>query len=84
MKTLLTSCLLFISPLAFAAGPPPMRTILWDVMIVVGIALVFGLLDLLVRKAPWIDADVKIGVRYALLVILVLYIIYLILGFLGL
>ena len=59
--------------------------------IVVEIGVVFGdegmtaaLIDLLVQRAPLLEAAVKSVIRYALLVILVLYVIYLILGFLGL
>ena len=84
MKALLASVLMFASPLVFAAMPHlSIREIVWDVVIVLGVAIVFGLLGYLIDKAPFIDPPWKQGLRWGLLLVAVLIIIYVILGFLG-
>ncbi len=86
MKTALALCLALASPLAFAASRVPefnIREIVWDVVILIGVALIFGLLYYLIDAAPFIPAPFKQFIKYGLLVVAVLIVIFIILGFLG-
>jgi len=47
------------------------------------LGIVFGLLDLLVRKAPFIPEEWKAGIRWVLLVLAVLVLIGILLSFVG-
>jgi amino acid transporter len=47
------------------------------------LGIVFGLLDLLIRKAPFIPEEWKAGIRWVLLVLAVLVLIAILLSFVG-
>ena len=86
MKTALFSSLMLFSPLALAAGLPAIniREIVWQIIVLVGIAVVLGLVDYAVQAAPFINAPIKAFVHWALIVIGCLLLIYFILGWIGL
>lgn len=71
---------------AFAAvgSMPSIREIVWDVILVLGVGLIFGLLHYLVSVTPFISAPIKQVLQWALVLVAILLIIYVILGFLGL
>lgn len=78
--------LLYAAP-AFAASRMPefnIREIVWNVLILAGVAVIFGLLDYAVSKAPFISEPIKSFIHWALVVFACLILIFLILGFLGL
>ena len=47
------------------------------------LGIIFGLLDLLIRKAPFIPEEWKAGIRWVLLVLAVLVLIGVLLSFVG-
>jgi uncharacterized membrane protein YedE/YeeE len=59
------------------------RTIVMYVVTLVFIAVVLGLLDYWVQKAPFIADPVKAFIHWGLIGVAVLILIYIILGFLG-
>lgn len=86
-RTSLFSILMPFAPLAVASGQiPPLniRGILWDIIVIVGVAVILGIVDYFVRIAPFIGSPMKAFIHWAIVVIACLLIIYLILGFIGL
>lgn len=74
------------SPLAFAYRVPEfnIRAILWNILVLAGIAVIFGIVDYAVSKAPFIQEPVKQVVHWVLVVILCVVLIFFLLDFLGL
>jgi len=72
--------------MAFAGSMPhfSIREVVWDVVCIIGVGIIFGLLDYLLQAAPLINATFKQIGRYLLIVVAVLIVIYIILGLLGL
>ena len=85
MKQLLLLSVLSMLPMPLLAAMPNLtpRQIVYDILILVGLGLIFGLLVLLIRKAPGIPADVKQWIEYALYVLVVIAVIFVILSFIG-
>lgn len=87
MKYLVTLVLSLVSPLALAASRVPdfnIREIIWNIVVLAGIAVCFGLLDYGVSKAPFITEPIKLFIHWILIVIACLLLIFMILGMLGL
>lgn len=80
--------LLFASPAVFAAQSRMpdfnIRDIIWNILILLGVAVIFGLIDYLVGKAPFISEPIKSFIHWALIVAACLILIFIILSFLGL
>jgi hypothetical protein len=53
------------------------------VLVLLVLGIVFGLLDLLIRKAPFIPEEWKAGIRWVLLVLAVLVLIAILLSFIS-
>lgn len=83
MKTALAILLSVASPMAFAMPALNMRSIVWNVVVLLGVAAVFGILHLIVRRAPFIEEPWKPYINWFLLVVAALIVIYLILDFIG-
>ncbi len=86
MKALTTIALLIVSPIVYAAGSFPamnIRALLWDLFVLVGIGIIAGIVYALVDQAPFINAMFKTILKYAVLLIVGIFIIYLILGWIG-
>ena len=85
-KTALALMLAIASPLAFAYRMPSInvREILWNIFVLCVIAVIFGLVDYAVKKAPFIDDAVKAIVHWVLIVILCAVLIFMLLDFVGL
>lgn len=87
MKYALALILMMVSPLAMAATRMPeidVRGIIWGVVVLVGVAVVFGLLDYAVSKAPFIAEPMKVGIHWFLVAVVCLILIFMILSFIGL
>lgn len=85
MKKLFLLSILSLLPLPVMAAMPSVtpRQIVYDILILVGLGLIFGLLVFLIRKAPFIPPDVKQWIEYALYVLVVIAVIFAILSFIG-
>lgn len=72
--------------LAFAYSVPAfnIRAILWNILVLAGIAVIFGIVDYAISKAPFIADPVKQVVHWVLVVILCIILILFLLDFLGL
>lgn len=85
MKLAIFAILALVAGPAVAAMPHlNVREVVWDVVVLIGIAVIFGLLAYAIDKAPFIGEPFKAFGKYALILIAVLIIIYIILGLLGL
>jgi hypothetical protein len=85
MKAALALILTLVSPLAFAAQQSlNIRGIIWDVVVLGGVAVIFGLLWYAIDKAPFIMEPLKGFIKWMLIVVAVLICIYMILGWIGL
>ncbi len=77
---------LLVAAPVLAAGSIPhlnIRTLLWDLFVLGGVALIAGIAYYLIEKAPFIDAMFKTILQYAILLVLGILVIYLILGWIG-
>lgn len=85
MKYLVALPLVLFPSLAFAALPAfDIRSVIWNVVVLLGVGAIFGLLNFLVDRAPFIGEPWKQYIKYFLILVAVLIIIYLILGLIGL
>lgn len=84
---LLPLLLLFVSPLAWAASSLPninIREVIWQIIVVLVVLGVLAILDYIIQSAPIIGAGAKPILRWILIVIGCLYVIYMVLGWVGL
>jgi len=66
MKALLGTTLLFLPTWALAAPRFNIENAIWSFLALVGLAIIFGLLFLVVEKAPWIKPEWKEGLKWIL------------------
>jgi hypothetical protein len=64
-------------------GPVNVMTIVWDVVIIIGLLIIFGILFYLIDKAPLIPPLGKQLLKYFLLLVGALVVIFFILRFIG-
>jgi hypothetical protein len=85
MRQLLAGIALSAIPAAALAAMPTlgMRQIVLYILVAIGLAIIFGGLIFLIRKAPFIPADVKQWIEYLLYALVVIAIIFVILGLIG-
>lgn len=86
MKTTLAFILTLVSPLAFAARSFPalnLRALLWDLFILCGVGVILGIAYVLIDQAPFINAMFKIVLKYLVILVGGILLIYLILGWIG-
>ncbi len=77
---------LFVATSVFAAGSMPhlnIRTLLWDLFVLLGVGVIAGIAYYLVDQAPFINAMFKTILKYAIIFVLCILLIYLILGWIG-
>jgi len=80
MKALLALCLATASPLALAAQGFNIEKAIWTFVALIGLAVIFGLLYMMVETAPWIRETWKAGLKWLLYVVAALLLIFLILS----
>ena len=86
MKYLLATVLALASPLVLASSNFPdlnIRTLLWNLFVLCGLGIVFGIAYYLVGAAPFINDLFKKILQYAIIAVGGILLIYLILGWIG-